>query len=288
MRYYNISGLIISIGGYMDETTLSRMSGYETEPVCTTDTEISVELSDSSIQVPDGSCISVSMNELWQISEGYLTYYMGFPEIEGAAVCAKCSEDFSKIHIRLYDVKKHLGFDDKCYLFNTLSTMMHYIAMSHGRIVFHSSSVCANGCGVAFSADSGVGKSTHTGLWTEHIEGCYYINDDTPIISISDQKVMISGTPFAGTSGINTNVTVPLGAIVFVTRGETNSLVPVDTVTAFSRMMSQLKKPVNDKLADKLISTLGNILKNVSCYLMKCNISPEAAYTAYNTVFCEK
>ena len=40
-----------------------------------------------------------------------------------------------------------------------------------------------------------------------------------------------------------------------------------------------------DTMSDKLISTLGEILKNVPCYLMECNISPDAAYTAYKTVF---
>lgn len=286
MKFYNIADMLLSVSGYMDETTVSRMSGYETElSGRAPDVEIDIELRDKPIEIPKDNCLIVSTNEMWHLSDSVLSYYLCFPDLDGAAVCVDCNPDFSKIHICLYDVKAQLGYNDTCYLFNTMSNILHYIALNHGRLVFHSSSVCAEGMGVAFSASSGVGKSTHTGLWLENIPGCSYINDDTPIISISEGRVMISGSPFAGTSGINSNVTVPLKAIVFVTRGEENKVVPVDTVTAFVRIMSQLKKPVNDIMSDKLISTLNLILKSVPCYFMECNISPEAALTAYKAIF---
>lgn len=286
MKLYNIAGMIISIDGYIDKTTLTRMSGYEIAPSDDgADVVINISLSDSPMAIPGENSVTVSPNEIWCVRDDMLSYYMCFPDIDGAAVRADCDVDFTTIGIKLYDVRTKLGYDDNCYLFNTLSTMLHYIALNHERLVFHSSSVCANGEGVAFSASSGVGKSTHTGLWLENIDGSFYINDDTPIIGFSDDRVVISGTPFAGTSGINTNITVPLRAIVFVTRGDVNSLTRVDTVTAFVRMMSQLKKPVNDIMSAKLIATLDRILGNVPCYLMECNISPEAAFTAYGAVF---
>lgn len=286
MFLYNISGLVFRLNGSLHGSVLTSMEPYKVNHTnILPDVTIDVKLCDEPLSLPDEPCVSISDTELWHVSQDKLTYYLIFPDISGAAVCAECNKDFSTINICSYDVKTQLGYDDSCYLFNTLSNIMHYIALMHGRIVFHSSSICVNGEGVAFSADSGVGKSTHTSLWLENINGVSYINDDTPIITCLDENIMISGTPFAGTSDINNNITVPLRAIVFVTRGKENKLVQVDTLTAFSRIMSQLKKPVTDEMTSKMIDNLSAILKVVPCYLMECNISPEAAFEAYNAVF---
>lgn len=286
MKYYNIAGLILSVFGNDDPTTLERMTPYEIEGTgASAHVAITVSKCDAPISLPGDNCVSVSSTEIWHVDDDALTYYLYFAEIGGAAVSARFSPDFSQADICMYDIKKNLAYDDKCYLFNTFSNVLHYIALMHDGLVFHSSSVCVNGVGIAFSASSGVGKSTHTGLWMDNIPNTFYINDDTPLISYSDDGIFISGSPFAGTSGINTNTTVPLKAIVFVTRGEDNKLVPVDAMTAFARIMSQLKKPVNDAMSDKMISTLNQILSKVPCYLMECNISSDAAFTAYNTIF---
>lgn len=286
MKHYNISGLRFTFENLTDKYLLQQMKSYEiSNENGTSDVNIHINMSDTPLSLPDCSCIRVSSLEYWCTEGDFLTYYMIFDDIDGAVIRAVCNSDFSDIHIYAYDVAKALELDDTFYLYNTMSTLMHYIALMHDRLVFHSSSIYADGAGIAFSASSGVGKSTHTGLWLENIKNTGYINDDTPVISCNEGEILISGTPFAGTSGINTNITVPLKAIVFVTRGADNKLVQTDSATAFIRMMSQLKKPVNDDMTEKLISNLNNILSCIPCYIMECNISSDAALVAYKTIF---
>lgn len=289
MFLYDISGLVVSVEGCSDKALLDAMQPYSisaNDPV--PDVSVTITKCDEPIPMGEAKCMSISDTEFWSATGDTLSYYLVFPEVEGAAVCAECNVDFSIINIYTYDVKKHLGYDDSSLLLNTMSAIMHYIALMHGRLVFHSSSIAVNGCGIAFSADSGVGKSTHTSLWMQHIEGVEYINDDTPVITCTDGDITICGSPFAGTSGINNDIRVPLKAIVFVTRGDNNRLIQVDTITAFTRIMLQLKKPVTDSMTNRLIDNLNCILKDIPCYLMQCNISSEAPLVAYKTIFNDK
>ncbi|MBQ2537379.1 MAG: hypothetical protein II550_02750, partial [Ruminococcus sp.] len=100
----------------------------------------------------------------------------------------------------------------------------------HRAMLVHSSALICGGKAYLFSADSGVGKSTHTRLWLDAFgDEVHIMNDDKPVIRIYDDKILACGTPFDGGSGIALNETYPLGAIIFVERGEENSVrVPSD------------------------------------------------------------
>ena len=55
----------------------------------------------------------------------------------------------------------------------------------------HSVMVVKDGKAVLCLGESGTGKSTHTRLWRENIEGAHLLNDDSPILRVVD------GTPYA-------------------------------------------------------------------------------------------
>lgn len=282
MRIYNIAGLRIGFDGYTDDVFNERIHPYEDDAAESVDVRINIEMTDTAMPLPDNNIVCAVGGEVWRSqNEGKnLLHYLLFPDLDGAAVCTEYNENFDDITVTMYDTKRCLGCDDKAYLINTLSMVMHYVAMMHGRLVLHSSAICCDGVGVAFSADSGVGKSTHTALWQKYIPGTEYINDDTPMISVRDGNVFISGTPFAGSSGINNNQTVPLGAIFFIERAKENSAVRLPTPIAFSRMMGQLRSPVNGAMTDSMIKTVDAVMKKVPVYTLRCNMEADAAYTA--------
>ncbi len=283
MRMYNIAGLRICFDGYTDGVLIERMRPYEdAEGGKGADIRINIEMTDSGMPVPDDGVVCAAAGEVWRSQNGgkNLLHYLIFPELDGAAVRTEYNGSFDDITLTMFDTKKHFGCDDKAYLINTLSMVMHYVAMMHGRLVLHSSAICCGGVGVAFSADSGVGKSTHTALWQKYIPDTEYINDDTPMISVSGGEVYISGTPFAGSSGINKNETVPLGAIFFIERAKENSAARLPTPIAFSRMMGQLRAPVNGAMTDRMMKTIDAVMKKVPVYTLRCNMEAEAAYTA--------
>ncbi len=68
-----------------------------------------------------------------------------------------------------------------------------------------------------FSADSGVGKSTHTALWHKvYGDKVQIINDDKPIIRLENNELIVYGSPFAGGTMKFQNDSAVLGAIVFL------------------------------------------------------------------------
>lgn len=92
-----------------------------------------------------------------------------------------------------------------------------------GFLMVHSSVVAVNDAAIAFVAPSGVGKSTHSLIWTKQIPDSYIVNGDKPLVHLGE-KVTVYGTPWCGKEGFNRNTSVPLRALCFLKRSENNAL----------------------------------------------------------------
>ena len=80
-----------------------------------------------------------------------------------------------------------------------------------------------DGAAYLFTAPSGTGKSTHTRLWREVFgDRVWMINDDKPMLRISENLVTAYGTPWNGKHHISRNASAPLKAIVQLNRGKEN------------------------------------------------------------------
>ncbi len=166
-----------------------------------------------------------------------------------------------------------------------LSQMM----LSHDRLVLHSSCIAVDGQAVLFSAPSGTGKSTHTGLWEKYVENVRYINDDTPILRL-DQKdaVYACGSPWSGSTELQNNLSVPLKAIVLLERGEKNEISSVEHTEAFARIFGETRKLPFKKTINKAAELCDELICRVPVYRLTCNISKEAVEIVKHTIFCEK
>ena len=63
-------------------------------------------------------------------------------------------------------------------------------AIAFNTMLIHSSALVYDGGAYLFSADSGVGKSTHTRLWLTYIEDTDLMNDDNPVVRITADGVV--------------------------------------------------------------------------------------------------
>lgn len=285
MYKYKIADMIVELCGSIDNTTISKCNPYKCSDNEVTQIKINVQLCNERFSTPDADATYGSGDEFWYYDGDHL-YELLFPD-DNTKFLVKIDyyNNGKTIDVYLFDAKKYYGFDDTYYLSNTLSILFHYVAVANNRLVLHSSSVAADGYGVAFSANSGVGKSTHTSLWMKHVKDCIYINDDTPVLYKKDGTVYIFGTPFAGSTGINTNIAVPLKAIVFLRRGEVNTIERLDTPTALRLMMGQLVQPSAGDYFDTMLSTLSGILESVPVYELACNMEYDAVKTSYEGIF---
>ena len=166
-----------------------------------------------------------------------------------------------------------------------MSSEFNRAAIKYGVMLVHSSALIYNNEAYLFSADSGVGKSTHTKLWLKAFgDKVHIMNDDKPVVRLYDDHAVAYGTPFDGGSGIALNERYPLKAIIFVERGEENSVRIPDNKEIIQKLYFQTARMVNRETAEKMLVNLERLLHLTKFYVLTCNMDISAAYTAYKSI----
>lgn len=154
--------------------------------------------------------------------------------------------------------------------------------LDYNAFLFHGSAICMDGNGYLFTAKSGTGKSTHTRIWRKVFgEGCIVVNDDKPLLLVTDDAVMVCGTPWDGKHRRSTNTIVPLKGLAILERGQENEIASVDDSTALPLLLQQSYRPSNPAAMVKTLKLLEQVMNKVALYRLKCTISREAALVAY-------
>ncbi len=157
--------------------------------------------------------------------------------------------------------------------------------MEHNGFLLHSSAVANDGKAFLFSADSGVGKSTHTRLWCENFDNTFIINDDKPVIRYIDGGFYVFGTPWSGKSDQNKNVQVPLEAICFIERATENLIVRIDdNDEILQALLRQTMRNAGKKNMAALLALLDRLLTEIPFYKLRCLPEASAARLAYDTM----
>lgn len=197
------------------------------------------------------------------------------------------TEDYAQVDIQLLASRRHptMSQTDFEYMYTGISFQNRLSVLGGG--VIHSSALAYNGQGIAFSAPSGTGKSTHTGLWKDRFgDAVEIINDDKPAIYFENGQAMMCGTPWSGKTALNRNVAVPLRAIVFLERGEVNTIRRLDEVESMLNLTSQIARPYyDDALGVRVLDFTERVMASVPIYSLACNISQQAVDTVFNEIF---
>lgn len=154
---------------------------------------------------------------------------------------------------------------------------------NYDTVIFHGSVIAVDGQGFLFTAKSGTGKSTHTRLWREHLgDKAVMVNDDKPMLKITDSGVIAYGTPYNGKHHLGCNMSVPLKAICILTRGEKNTIVRIDKSEAYAMLLQQVYRPHDPLQMAKTLKLVDKLAASVELYKLACNMDIEAAEVAYN------
>lgn len=197
------------------------------------------------------------------------------------------SNDYSNVKI---EIKKSINFrntkaDDFEYIFTgyMFSNRLTFL----GGSVLHSSAISVNNNGIAFTAPSGTGKSTHTSLWVKKFGAdVNVINDDKPAIRFWDGKPYIFGTPWCGKSYINSNLKSELKAVVCLERATENSICRMDAFNTVLFLTKQLPNPYYDfEIGKKSMAIINLLYSSVPIFKLRCNMNDDAVDTVYNAVF---
>lgn len=151
-----------------------------------------------------------------------------------------------------------------------------------GILLFHGSAIAVDGVGYLFTAKSGTGKSTHTRLWRERFgDRAVMVNDDKPLLKITENGITVYGTPWNGKHRLSTNCGVPLKALCILTRDSTNHIERISARSAYPMVLQQAYRPRSVEGMETTLKLAELLMKGVGLYRLGCNMEPEAAAISY-------
>jgi hypothetical protein len=150
----------------------------------------------------------------------------------------------------------------------------------------HSSVVVCNGRAVMCLGESGTGKSTHTRLWLENIPGSYRLNDDSPIVSVTDGQVRVYGSPWSGKSDYYLQESHLIAALLRLQQRPENSICRLNVLQSFSALQPSCPPAMarEERCLDALVAFISKVLRSVPVYRMGCLPNADAAWLSHDTI----
>ena len=149
-------------------------------------------------------------------------------------------------------------------------------------VLFHGSVIAVDGAGYLFTAKSGTGKSTHTRLWQAYFgDRAVMVNDDKPLLKITDSGVTAYGTPYNGKHRLGSNISVPLKAICILTRSADKHIEANTREQAYTILLQQVYRPADMLKMTKTLELVDRLADSVKLYKLDCNMDISAAKIAY-------
>ena len=146
--------------------------------------------------------------------------------------------------------------------------------------LFHGSVLEYQGKAYIITANSGVGKTTHTKLWMREFSGeVDIINGDKPIVRLIDGVPYACGTPWQGKENYGKNAIRPLKGIAFLSRGDENrasAITPSDAVTRFMKQIYIPKESASGTVRTMLLAD--KVIRGVRLVSLECNMEADAAH----------
>lgn len=177
------------------------------------------------------------------------------------------SKDGTKVDI--YGVPT-LSDTFKYDLFHALRLPFLYLAQKHNMVALHSVSVLYEDKAWLFSGSSGTGKSTHATLWKEYLE-VPTINGDLNLLAYKDDRFVIHGIPWCGTSEIFDTKTYELGGIILLKQAPRDY---IKELTADERILLISQRLISPnwtkELFDINMSYVEKMVNHILCCRLYC------------------
>lgn len=213
-------------------------------------------------------------------------WHIGIPDF--SVVISPRDIDFERSKTK--EIAPDGGVNTKGYSDSYLETLAVYRKISEKMIeydtmLFHGSVIAVDGAGYMFTAKSGTGKSTHARLWREYLQNrAVMVNDDKPLLRISDNVVTAYGTPWNGKHRLGNNISVPLKAICILNRGRENHIEQISKSSSYPILLQQVYRAQDSQKMVKTFELLDKLVKNTEFFKLECNMNVEAAKLAYNAM----
>lgn len=159
--------------------------------------------------------------------------------------------------------------------------------LSFDTLLMHGAVVAIGNEGYMFTANSGVGKSTHIQSWLNKCKDAYVVNGDKPFVILrrDNGEPLVCGSPWAGKENLQSNVIVPLKAIVLLERADENHMERISFVEAFPALLAQVFHPNSKEKMKKTLQLMRRFYPTTSFWRFQCNNFKEDCFdVAYNAL----
>ena len=154
----------------------------------------------------------------------------------------------------------------------------------YNRMLLHSAVIQYDGEAFAFLGRSGTGKSTHTGLWMQYLNGVSVVNGDKPILECRQNEFWAYGTPWQGKENLGENTFAPLKGLCFLEQAKVNKIEKLTPAQAASRIFQQVLLPDEAHNAEKTLELIDTLVTHTPCYLLQCDISETAVKKSFEAL----
>lgn len=203
---------------------------------------------------------------------------------EGKPYCflLRTDSNFSNASLTISEDRSlsRFALDNSLMLLFSLCTTPYYTLAMHSSVVLH------EGKAYMFLGVSGTGKSTHSRLWLENIPDCELLNDDNPVVRISEDGIArVFGSPWSGKTACYKNLSAPVAAVVQIKQASYNKIRRQQVLEAYtSLLISCSGLRFHEPSEEQMASTQDRFLRSTPFYLMECLPDADAAKVCHGAV----
>ena len=163
-----------------------------------------------------------------------------------------------------------------------------FATLPHKTLLIHSSVIEKDGRGVMCLGESGTGKSTHTQLWLDHIEGTARLNDDGPVVRVMESgEVRVYGSPWSGKGAVYRAESRPIAGFLRLSQASENRIQKLGRIGAFGALLPSTLPTLQkeERTLDLICGALSEMIIAVPAYSLACLPDAAAARLSYTTIF---
>lgn len=273
--YFRMVDLLIRVHSPFELPDLYELTNYQTaDTTQEPDAVYEIKYLPKDFSEQGELIVNERKSEIYDCGDSYHRYYFWNFDTEEKFILLSYRKDDSKSSV-IYVQQEYLG--ELLREFHLPPFMsMEQMLLEHGIFQLHSSVIDWQGSGILFTAPSGTGKSTQAELWRKH-EDVRIINGDKAMICKKDGFYRAYGSPYAGTSGIYTDLSVPIRAIVVLSQAPENRVERLGGVAAFRKLYRETTIPSwNQAFVEKVSGILLDLMAHVPVYHLACRPDKEA------------
>ncbi len=280
--YFNVGGHSFKLEypkDMLSEKELLQYAPFRTDSCFVKDRLFSLSIIDDPDALATNDPASADLEDengkstIFSHDDGSMTIYL--TAVTGIQCCScRISEDYKS-------AKAWIGgtSGERRYAIDTALMLLYTFASSkHDTLLVHASAIELNDIGYLFLGKSGTGKSTHSRLWIENIQGAKLLNDDNPIVRTIEGNVFVYGSPWSGKTNCYKNERLPIGGIVRLQQAPLNKITHVTGIMAYAALLPSCScMKWNHEMANAIHSTISKVIERVPMYSLECLPDNEAA-----------